>query len=285
MEIWALRNNSNEPTEMLKQAKFDSRIDTDLLVGKIIEVCGNMTPVHNTTDSFLYFHKLFFKMWEKQISKLLDTMDYEYEPLDNYRRTEKLILNANENITGNNKTSGSNTNNESTTVTDNYKDSSKSSSTSNSSGSESNSSNTSNNESSSSSDSSTAEDKTSAYNESIYQPESQTIKSGTANGSKNSSSESSGSSSSSNESSNSENTESTSEDKRQSTNTYNRTNQQDSNYTKGTTNGKTEDNSIRGLNGLFTTQQLIKQEREIAEFNVYQWIVTKYMEELFICVF
>ena len=148
-----------------------------------------------------------------------------------------------------------------------------------------NSSNTSNNESSSSSDSSTAEDKTSAYNESIYQPESQTIKSGTANGSKNSSSESSGSSSSSNESSNSENTESTSEDKRQSTNTYNRTNQQDSNYTKGTTNGKTEDNSIRGLNGLFTTQQLIKQEREIAEFNVYQWIVTKYMEELFICVF
>ena len=265
MEIWALRNNSNEPTEMLKQAKFDSRIDTDLLVGKIIEVCGNMTPVHNTTDSFLYFHKLFFKMWEKQISKLLDTMDYEYEPLENYRRAERLTLNANENITGSNSTNGSNTNDESSTTKDTYKDSNKSNSSSNSSG----------NESSSSSDSSTAEEKTSAYNESVYQPESQTTKKGSANGNKNSSAESSSN----------ENSESSSEDSRQSTNTYSRTNQQNSNYTKGTTNGKTEDNTIRGLNGLFTTQQLIKQEREIAEFNVYQWIVTKYMEELFICVF
>ena len=53
----------------------------------------------------------------------------------------------------------------------------------------------------------------------------------------------------------------------------------------GKTSGVKEDNTIRGLNGLFTTQQLIKQEREIAEFNVYQWIVNKYMEELFICVF
>ena len=275
MEIWALRNNSNEPTEMLKQAKFDSRIDTDLLVGKIIEVCGNMTPVHNTTDSFLYFHKLFFKMWEKQISKLLDTLDYQYEPLENYRRAEKLTLNANENITGSNNTNGSNTNNESSTSKDTYKDSSKSNSSSNSSG----------NESSSSSDSSTAEEKTSAFNESGYQPENQTTKSSSVNGSKSISNESSSSNNSSNNSSGSENTESSSEDNRESTNTYSRTNQQNSNYTKGTTNGKTEDNTIRGLNGLFTTQQLIKQEREIAEFNIYQWIVTKYMEELFICVF
>ena len=285
MEIWALRNNSNEPTEMLKQAKFDSRIDSDLLVGKIIEVCGSMTPVHNTTESFLYFHKLFFKMWEKQISKLLDTLDYQYEPLENYRRAEKLTLNANENITGNNSVSGSNTNNESSTAKDTYKDSSKSSSTSTATGSETFTSASSGSETNSTNDSSTAEEKTSAFNESVYQPENQTTKSSSVNGSKSISNESSSSNNSSNNSSGSENTESSSEDNRESTNTYSRTNQQNSNYTKGTTNGKTEDNTIRGLNGLFTTQQLIKQEREIAEFNIYQWIVTKYMEELFICVF
>ena len=62
-------------------------------------------------------------------------------------------------------------------------------------------------------------------------------------------------------------------------------NKTDRNKTEGRNNSAKDDNTIRGLNGLFTTQQLIKQEREVAEFNVYQWIVNKYMEELFICVF
>ena len=237
MEIWALRNNSNEPTEMLKQAKFDSRIDTDLLVGKIIEVCGNMTPVHNTTDSFLYFHKLFFKMWEKQISKLLDTMDYEYEPLDNYRRSETLrhgeasTKNETEGVTGEGTSQQSSS--------DSREGSTNSSSTNNS----------------------TAEHKTSAYNESLYQPESQDTENGTETG--NTSKSESGSSNSSGLT----------------------TSKNDRTLNDVRTASSNDDNDIHGLNGLFTTQQLIKQEREIAEFNVYQWIVTKYMEELFICVF
>lgn len=209
MEIWAIKNNSDNPMEMLKQGEFDSRIDMDILTGKIVQVCGAMTPVYNTTESYTYFHKLFFKTWGVQIKKLFDTMDYEYEPLENYRRVEDLKSDTSENTSGN----------------ENGNDSS----------------------SSNSQNSSTVENKTSAYNESLYQPESQETEQGNSSGSTNG--------------------------------------QNHKDYTREKKSGVKEDNTIRGLNGLFTTQQLIKQEREIAEFNVYQWIVNKYMEELFICVF
>lgn len=209
MEIWAIKNNSDNPMEMLKQGEFDSRIDMDILTGKIVQVCGAMTPVYNTTESYTYFHKLFFKTWSVQIKKLFDTMDYEYEPLENYRRVEDLKSDTSENTSGN----------------ENGNDSS----------------------SSNSQNSSTIENKTSAYNESLYQPESQETEQGNSSGSTNG--------------------------------------QNHKDYTREKKSGIKEDNTIRGLNGLFTTQQLIKQEREIAEFNVYQWIVNKYMEELFICVF
>lgn len=194
---------------MLKQGEFDSRIDLDLLAGKIVQVCGAMAPVYNTTESYSYFHKQFFKMWGAQITKLLDTTEYDYEPLENYRRVEDLKSDTTENTNGTEKGNDKSTN--------------------------------------SSTSSSTAENKTSAYNESVYQPESQETDNGSSSGNSNS----------------------------ESSREYNR----------GKTSGVKEDNTIRGLNGLFTTQQLIKQEREIAEFNVYQWIVNKYMEELFICVF
>lgn len=194
---------------MLKQGEFDSRIDLDLLAGKIVQVCGSMAPVYNTTESYSYFHKQFFKMWGAQITKLFDTMEYDYEPLENYRRVEDLKSDTTENTNGKESGTDKNTN--------------------------------------SSTSSSTAENKTSAYNESVYQPESQETDNGSSSGNSNS----------------------------ESSREYNR----------GKTSGVKEDNTIRGLNGLFTTQQLIKQEREIAEFNVYQWIVNKYMEELFICVF
>ena len=209
MEIWAIKNNSDNPMEMLKQGEFDSRIDMDILTGKIVQVCGAMTPVYNTTESYTYFHKLFFKTWGVQIKKLFDTMDYKYEPLENYRRVEDLKSDTSENTSGN----------------ENGNDSS----------------------SSNSQNSSTVENKTSAYNESLYQPESQETEQGNSSGSTNG--------------------------------------QNHKDYTREKKSGIKEDNTIRGLNGLFTTQQLIRQEREIAEFNVYQWIVNKYMEELFICVF
>lgn len=213
MEIWAIRNNVEDPMEMLKQGEFDSRIDKDLLAARIVQMCGAMHPLYNTSDSFMYFHKTFFKMWKPQISKLLDTMEYEYSPLENFRRDEKLRHKGNEKT----KDEG-NRNSESE---------SKDEITANG----------------------TNEDKTSAYNENVYQPNEI------------------------NETSQHSIDNSNSKDKVKTSNDRNKDIEDN------------EDNLIHGLNGLFTSQNLLEQERKVSEYNVYQWIVQKYMEELFICVF
>ena len=168
-------------------------------------------------------------MWGAQISKLLDTTEYEYEPLENYRRIEDM------------KHTDSNKKTETEGITG-----------------ESNSSDKTTGSTSTSNDkSSTVEDKTSAFNESVYQPDKQSTDTGKATGKEDRTDESTGT-------------------------TKNKT---DRSKTEERNASAKDNNTIRGLNGLFTTQQLIKQEREIDEFNVYQWIVNKYMEELFICVF
>lgn len=213
MQIWAIKNNQTTPMEMLKLGEFDSRIDKDLLAGKILEVCGAMTPVHNTTDSYTYFHNLFFKMWGKQITRLLDATNIEYEPLENYRRVEEKQAQGEEISIG--------------TDTSEYKG----------------------NDVTTKENNSSAEQKTSAYNEDLYQPQAQEIIT--------------------EESTNTDESESNTK--------------RDSERTKDYTTK--ESNVIKGMNGLFTPQQLIQQEIELAQYNIYQWIVTKYMEELFICVF
>lgn len=213
MEIWAIKNQKENPMEMLQIGEFDSRIDKELLANRIAQVCGAMTPVHNTTNSYVHFHTLFFKMWGTQISRLLDTIEYKYEPLDNYRRTENIkhIENEEANITDNSVI----------TATDTDKGNM----------------------------SSTNEHQTSAYNESLYQPENKDIYA----------------------------------ENHDVTKGTNSTNNRTGNRTKE--NNSTDDKKISGLNGLFTTQQLIEQEREISQFNIYEWIVDKYMNELFLCVF
>ena len=237
MSIWAIKNQKNNPMEIFKIEDYDTRLDWEILSEKIVEVCGAMTPVHNTTESFVHFHKLFFKMWGTQISRLLDATTIEYEPLENYRRVEERNTQSEELSTG--------------------KDDSEyvsSSSSKDETGYESSS-------SESEQDSSTDEHKTSAYNESAYQPESQNITNGN------------GSSNGETKSTTNKNTNGESES------TTNRSMERSKDYSAK------ENNVIKGMNGLFTPQQLIQQEIELAQYNIYQWIVTKYMEELFICVF
>lgn len=213
MEIWAIKNESDEPMNMLKLESFDNRLDLDLLCGRIVEVCGAMTPIHNTTTSFVYFHKLFFKMWGTQISKLLDTMELQYVPLDNFRRDETLKHSVTENVDTTINNSSTSSTGENTKVD------------------------------------STEENKVSAYNESVYQPQTESIVGGKQDVNSNTESE------------------------------YKTTNDKDRTFNAN------DVNNMHGLNGLATSQSLLKQEREVSEYNVYQWIVQKYMEELFLCVF
>lgn len=93
----------------------------------------------------------------------------------------------------------------------------------------------------------TSEEKISAYNEDVYQPNNKI------------------------------------EDTRKSTDSTNGADSRE--YVRDRGFNSSDDNTIHGNNGLYSNQQLIKQERDIAEFNVMEWIVKKYMRDGFLLVY
>lgn len=200
---------------------IDSRIDTELLVGLIFQYCGAMTPVYNTSTTFVWANQLFFKNWYWQIGQLLDTLEYDYEPLENFRREEDLKRGTSEDTSANTTEQESNE--------------------------------SSSNGTTSQSGNNTEETKVSAYNESLYQPQQQVTNNYSDNGS--------------------------------ATNTANSARDLGRKRTENRTFGAKEDNLIKGLNGLFTSQNLIEQQRDVVQFNVYMWIVKKYQETMMYGVF
>lgn len=189
--------------------EFDSRIDKEVLADEIIRECGAMLPVHNTTDSYVYFHDHFFKKWAGQISALLDTLDYKYNPLETYQRYEDKtgnednvrVTDINQNVTSQDEITEDNG----------------------------------------------VVNKVSGFNSEEFV-----------------------------------NDNSTDEDNHSN---YDATRVTSEDNTRTDTIRRKEDNIIRGNNGMYTSQQLVEQQRNLQEFNVYMWIVRKYSNELFYGVF
>lgn len=63
--------------------ELDSRLDKSVLIGTLIDECGALTCLYNTTGTFKYFSNLFFKRYKENIKELIDTMEFEYDPLKN----------------------------------------------------------------------------------------------------------------------------------------------------------------------------------------------------------
>lgn len=177
--------------------------------------------MYNTTTTFVWANQLFFKNWYWQIGQLLDTLEYDYEPLDNFRREEDLNRGTSEDTST--KTNEDETNQAGNTST------------------------------TANSGNSTSENKVSAYNESAYQPQEQDTNQFTNNGNQ--------------------------------TSTTNATRNLGRQRNENRTFGAKEKNIIKGLNGLFTTQNLIEQQRQVVEFNPYMWIVKKYQETMMYAIF
>lgn len=133
LEIWSLKNNGRDVLSFYDDVVLDSRIDRDSLKAEIIRKCGALTPIYNTSSSFEYFTKAFFVREKGVISRMLDTVDYDYNPLENFERNEELKHNASE-VTVTDETTTSEVQRNSET-----------------------------------------ENKASAYNESLYQPDTQSI--------------------------------------------------------------------------------------------------------------
>lgn len=246
MQIWALKNNSQNPMEMLTTtAEFDSRIDVDVLALDIVQTCGAMTPVFNRTDVFVIMHKQFFNKWSEQISKLLDTLELDYSPLENYSRLEERITNNKRNREDINKINKNilEKNNDVLSKVDTRTENENYGETINDS----------------------TENKVSAYNESLYQPENKSDTNTDTETTRNS------------------NVNINSTDTRNVNRNIENSNNEERN--RAEENNEEEVIKTHGMNGNYSYQKLLEDERKVAEFNIYQWITNKYMEVMMLCVF
>ena len=89
-QIWALKNNRENPWEIFSTVELDSRVDREILVAEIIRTCGALEPVHNTTETFTFFTEHFFKRESDNIKRMLDLNEVEYNPIENFERVEEV---------------------------------------------------------------------------------------------------------------------------------------------------------------------------------------------------
>lgn len=73
----------NDIGSMFEDIDIDTRLDKDVLVGALLDECGAMRCLYETTPTFKYFSDNFFKKYKWNITKLWDTMEFEYDPLKN----------------------------------------------------------------------------------------------------------------------------------------------------------------------------------------------------------
>lgn len=300
------------PLEVMikSMAPLDERINKDTLANLIVQRCGAVTPMYDELQTFWWAHDLWFKTNAENINHLCETLYYDYSPIHNYdmdRKTDETGTIHKETASDRNKENiGDYSNNNSTShhSTENErlggKDELKHAYASNL---EDKGGGTSNNRNERDlttqvNGENDTEEKVSAYNEDLYQP-SKTIHEEHA------------------ETTNvsgdiTDNGGYTDENMRKhtgndtDTTSYGRTKETviSNDVTDGTGGGHTEayenetitteaDTDTKdvgketgfGATGIYTKQQMIEQERRLAMFNLYEWIVNKYRKDNFLLVY
>lgn len=110
MEVSTIYTDGNYYS-MWGDIELDSRIDKQVLIEEIVNCCAQSIPMYNTVPTFKSATEIFFKKWKYQITQLMDTLEYEYNPIWNKdgKTTEKRQIervreegvsdNTNDNIT------------------------------------------------------------------------------------------------------------------------------------------------------------------------------------------
>ena len=231
---------------------IDDRLDKDILIDSIIDQCGAMRAIYNTTPIFKRFSDNFFKKYKWNIGKLIDTLELKYDPIINksVNWTETTSIEQNldteEGIEENREKSNTGTQTKADTGTQTKADTGTQSNVYNE----------------------TQENTISAMNSSTYQPDNKKETDG--------------------DNTRTDNLTSTRTDNLTSTRTddlsetINATN--DRNKNENLTWEETDTHKEDGLNNI-TFQELIEKERKVAEFSIYNWITKKYAKELFLLVY
>lgn len=85
IEIYNARtgNELDYIDSMFADIVLDSRLDKHTLASTLLDQCGAMHCIYETTATFKYFSDNFFKKYEWNIKRLVDTVEAEYNPLVN----------------------------------------------------------------------------------------------------------------------------------------------------------------------------------------------------------
>ena len=73
----------NDLGAIFADIELDTRLDKNILIGSILDECGAMRAIYDTTPTFKYFSDNFFKKYKWNIGKLVDTLEAKYDPLIN----------------------------------------------------------------------------------------------------------------------------------------------------------------------------------------------------------
>lgn len=75
--------NLDDISSIFADIVIDNRIDKNTMISAILDKCGAMHCIYETTATFKHFSDHFFKKYQWNISRLADTLNFEYNPLQN----------------------------------------------------------------------------------------------------------------------------------------------------------------------------------------------------------
>ena len=104
-DILALRPN------FFDDADIDDRLDKEQIKMSILERCGTLFPLYTHSEMFKTFSDSFFKQRKDIITKLIDSTKFEYNPIDNYDKTEEVHRKYDEKTSNENETKANSTRN------------------------------------------------------------------------------------------------------------------------------------------------------------------------------
>lgn len=289
---------------------LDDRIDKLGLANLLIQKCGAITPMYTELTTFWWSHNLWFRINADNINHLCETMYYNYSPIHNYdmdRRTDATGTIHKETASDRNKENSgdytdSNTANYRSTENEKLggKDELKHTYASNV---EDTGGGTSTNRNERDlttqvNGESDTEEKVSAYNEDLYQPSKTTHEehSETTNVSGNVDDNGSYTDENMRKHTGSD-TDTTSYGKTKETKIsddvtesvgggHSEGNESETMTTEADTNTKDIGKEIGfGSTGIYTKQQMIEQERQLAMFNLDEWIIDEYKKDNFLLVY
>lgn len=88
LDLYALINDTDNLFLMLQDYPLDSRIDRNTMNSVIIKELGAMRPITTDPELFKMMFDTFFNKYSSNITKLIDTIYLEYNPIGNKDITE-----------------------------------------------------------------------------------------------------------------------------------------------------------------------------------------------------